>query len=87
MIATLIDGTLAAGGANAINMVVDRDIDRLMPRTQHRPLVTGMVVQNTGSYVPAFLTVAFVLVVGIVAYTMIVPSLENARSTDPAYDV
>jgi ACS family D-galactonate transporter-like MFS transporter len=51
------------------------------------PLVTGMVVQNTGSYVPAFLTVAFVLVVGIVAYTMIVPSLENARSTDPAYDV
>jgi len=51
------------------------------------PLVTGVVVQNTGSYVPAFLTVAFVLVVGIVAYTMIVPSLENARSTDPAYDV
>ena len=43
VIATLIGGTLAAGGANAINMVVDRDIDRLMPRTQHRPLVTGLV--------------------------------------------
>ena len=43
MVATLIGGTLAAGGANAINMVVDRDIDRLMPRTQHRPLVTGVV--------------------------------------------
>src|SRR6476659_3477645 len=43
VIATLIGGTLAAGGANAINMVVDRDIDRLMPRTQHRPLVTGVV--------------------------------------------
>ena len=25
---TLIGGTLAAGGANAINMYVDRDIDR-----------------------------------------------------------
>ena len=43
MIATLVGGTLAAGGANAINMYVDRDIDRLMPRTQHRPLVTGVV--------------------------------------------
>ncbi len=41
VIATLVGGTLAAGGANAINMYVDRDIDRLMPRTQDRPLVTG----------------------------------------------
>lgn len=41
MIATLIGGTLAAGGANAINMVVDRDIDKLMERTKNRPLVTG----------------------------------------------
>ncbi|MEJ7724660.1 MAG: heme o synthase [Ilumatobacteraceae bacterium] len=40
---TVIGGTLAAGGANAINMVVDRDIDRLMPRTQSRPLVTGAI--------------------------------------------
>ena len=41
MLATLVGGTLAAGGANAINMVVDRDIDRLMKRTRNRPLVTG----------------------------------------------
>ena len=41
MVATLVGGTLAAGGANAINMVVDRDIDRLMNRTKNRPLVTG----------------------------------------------
>jgi protoheme IX farnesyltransferase len=40
---TLLGGTLAAGGANAINMVVDRDIDKLMPRTQGRPLVTGLI--------------------------------------------
>jgi protoheme IX farnesyltransferase len=40
---TLIGGTLAAGGANAINMVIDRDIDALMPRTQGRPLVTGLI--------------------------------------------
>ena len=43
MVATVVGGTLAAGGANAINMYVDRDIDRLMKRTQHRPLVTGVI--------------------------------------------
>ena len=43
VLVTLVGGTLAAGGANAINMVVDRDIDKLMPRTQGRPLVTGLI--------------------------------------------
>jgi len=43
VLATLVGGALAAGGANAVNMYVDRDIDRLMERTQHRPLVTGAV--------------------------------------------
>ena len=43
VLATLLGGTLAAGGANAINMYVDRDIDRLMERTKGRPLVTGHV--------------------------------------------
>jgi protoheme IX farnesyltransferase len=41
MFATVLGGAAAAGGANAINMVVDRDIDRLMERTKGRPLVTG----------------------------------------------
>lgn len=40
---TLLGGALAAGGANALNMVIDRDIDKLMERTKHRPLVTGLV--------------------------------------------
>ena len=43
MINTVIGGTLAAGGANAINMYVDRDIDALMDRTKDRPLVTGLI--------------------------------------------
>jgi heme o synthase len=43
IIATMVGGTLAAGGANAINMVIDRDIDALMERTKHRPLVTGVM--------------------------------------------
>ena len=41
--ATVVGGAMAAGGANALNMCVDRDIDRLMHRTRNRPLVTGAV--------------------------------------------
>ena len=41
--ATIVGGSMAAGGANALNMYVDRDIDRLMHRTRNRPLVTGAV--------------------------------------------
>ncbi|MEY2967164.1 MAG: protoheme farnesyltransferase [Actinomycetota bacterium] len=43
VVVTLIGGSLAAGGANAINMYIDRDIDALMERTRHRPLVTGLI--------------------------------------------
>jgi len=40
---TLLGGTLAAGGANAINCYVDRDIDGIMPRTRRRPLPSHRV--------------------------------------------
>ena len=43
IINTLVGGTLAAGGANALNMVIDRDIDAIMERTKQRPLVTGIM--------------------------------------------
>jgi protoheme IX farnesyltransferase len=47
VLVTLVGGTLAAGGANAINMVIDRDIDALMARTQGRPLVTGLITPRS----------------------------------------
>nr|WP_087104861.1 heme o synthase [Brachybacterium nesterenkovii] len=40
---TLVGGYLAAGGANALNMYLDRDIDAQMRRTRNRPIVTGEV--------------------------------------------
>lgn len=40
---TIIGGYLAAGGANALNMYLDRDIDAKMKRTKNRPIVTGEV--------------------------------------------
>jgi protoheme IX farnesyltransferase len=43
VVATVLGGSLSAGGANAVNMYVDRDIDALMERTRNRPLVTGEV--------------------------------------------
>ena len=43
VLATLIGGTLSAGGANAINCWYDRDIDAIMRRTRTRPVVTGAI--------------------------------------------
>ncbi|MCY4068577.1 MAG: heme o synthase [Acidimicrobiaceae bacterium] len=43
MAATVVGGAMSAGGANALNMYIDRDIDKLMHRTRNRPLVTGAV--------------------------------------------
>src|SRR3989304_8216603 len=37
----LLAGYLMAGGANAINMWFDRDIDTAMPRTRLRPIPSG----------------------------------------------
>ncbi|MQG01763.1 MAG: protoheme IX farnesyltransferase [SAR202 cluster bacterium] len=39
----LVGGSLAAGGANAINHFLDRDIDSKMSRTSQRPLVSGQI--------------------------------------------
>lgn len=49
MVATLAGGTLAAGGANTFNMVIDRDIDAIMERTKKRPLVTGVMTPRAAT--------------------------------------
>ena len=39
----LVGGSMAAGGANALNHILDRDIDERMARTRNRPMVRGAV--------------------------------------------
>jgi len=48
ILATLVGGSLSAGGANAINCWYDRDIDSVMKRTRSRPIVTGEVAPAHG---------------------------------------
>ena len=45
-VATLIGGTLAAGSANAFNMVIESESDKLMKRTAKRPLATGLLTKS-----------------------------------------
>ena len=43
IVATLVGGTLSAASANTLNCYLDRDIDKMMHRTENRPLVTGAI--------------------------------------------
>jgi protoheme IX farnesyltransferase len=92
--ATLIGGTLSAGGANAINNYVDRDIDAHMRRTRHRPLpahrvgprdalVVGAVLGSAGfAFLTAFVNLAAAaLATGALAFYVAVYSLYLKRRT------
>ena len=46
ILVTMLGTVLVCGSANALNMVWDQDIDKIMNRTAHRPLVTGRLTQN-----------------------------------------
>ena len=61
-IATLIGGTLAAGAANAFNMIIESDIDQVMGRTSKRPIVKDQI-SETQALVFAFgITVVSLLI-------------------------
>ncbi|HUG33037.1 MAG TPA: heme o synthase [Acidimicrobiia bacterium] len=60
VVATLIGGTLSAGGANALNMYYDRDIDELMRRTRARPLARHEVAPGNA--------LAFGIILGVAGF-------------------
>lgn len=60
LLVTLLGGTLAAGAANTINCVYDRDIDALMERTAHRPLPSSQIeVWEALSFAGTLATLSF----------------------------
>jgi protoheme IX farnesyltransferase len=60
LVPTMVGGTLAAGAANVFNCWFDRDIDRLMHRTERRPLPTGEVTPRAALVFGVVLTVVSV---------------------------
>jgi protoheme IX farnesyltransferase len=62
---TMLGGVLAAGGANALNCFIDRDIDAQMARTRNRAVAAGRVSPDAALAFGLTLTVASVLVLGV----------------------
>ena len=65
VVATVVGGTLSAGGANTLNCVIDRDIDAVMQRTSTRPLVTGAISPRAATVFGLALAVVSVLWFGL----------------------
>ena len=94
VVATLVGGVLTAGGANAINNVIDRDVDARMERTRRRPLpradlragealVAGLLLGAVG-FVWLWITttpLAALLAVGAMAFYVLVYTLGLKRTT------
>jgi protoheme IX farnesyltransferase len=71
VLATVVGGTLAAGSANTLNCVLDRDIDERMHRTRRRPLPRHQVSTSSA--------LVFGLVLGALA-TLLLATAVNVLS-------
>jgi protoheme IX farnesyltransferase len=59
---SLLGGTLAAGGANAFNMVIEAESDRLMKRTSNRPIATGQISKKNGLIFSSIISILSLLI-------------------------
>jgi protoheme IX farnesyltransferase len=59
---SLLGGTLAAGGANAFNMVIESKSDQLMKRTSNRPIVTGEISKANGLFFATLVSILSLLI-------------------------
>src|SRR5829696_2949618 len=65
---TCLGGALSAGGAGAINHVLDRDIDRTMSRTANRPVASGRISPAAG--------LAFGIALGVAAFVLLAATVN-----------
>jgi heme o synthase len=70
---TCLGGALSAGGAGAINHVIDRDIDRTMQRTANRPVASGRVSPAAG--------MAFGVILGTAAFVLFTTTVNLLAAT------
>ena len=66
IVAVLVGGSLAAGGANTINSYLERERDQLMARTNDRPLATGEIEPIHG--------LIFGIALNVVAFAILWPA-------------
>jgi len=72
LVAVIVAGTLASGGAGALNCYLDRDLDRIMGRTSRRPIPQGEV-----SPVHALVFGLALFGAGIVVSALLLPFLAS----------
>jgi protoheme IX farnesyltransferase len=79
ILCTLLGMTLIVGGANALNMVIERDVDRHMSRTCKRPLPAGRLSAKHAAIFGVTLSVLAVpvLALGVNALTALLAVLSN----------
>jgi protoheme IX farnesyltransferase len=73
---SLLGGTLAAGGANAFNIVIEADSDRLMKRTANRPIANGQISKKNGLIFSFFVSILALLIFYI--FTTVLATLLSA---------
>ena len=59
---TILAGTLSAGSANAFNLVIESETDKLMARTAKRPIVTGLISKRNAAI--------FATIIGLISLVM-----------------
>jgi protoheme IX farnesyltransferase len=71
-LATILGGTLAAGSANAFNMAIESESDKLMKRTANRPTVTGQITKTK-----AFIFASVIGILSILIFAIFTTSLAT----------
>ena len=67
---SLLGGTLAAGGANAFNIVIEADSVRLMKRTANRPIATGQISKKNGLIFSSLISILSLLIFYVFTTTL-----------------